>query len=180
MSLKPLEGAAGDFSASFEVAQTQGKVDTKKTSSTEKASLDFSTTSFEVGVDYFHRPALAYYGQVLLPLQSNIDANMTGVDLGARYYLGALGRKTEVKIDEVKFSSLPTQGLFLSAGFASRNLSLSDRTLNFLGAEAGAGYDHHLSSTFSVRGSVSGQYLKNASTRTMSGGTFSLGILYQF
>lgn len=180
LSSKPHSCFASDFSASFEFAQTQGKVDTKETSTTEEATLDFSTTSLEVGVDFFHRPALAYYAQVILPLQSDIDANMTGLDLGARFYVGSLGRKTKVKIDDVQISSLPTQGAFFFGGFSSRNLSLSDRTLNFLGGELGLGYDHHFSSRLALRAGVTGQYLKNASTRTMSAGSFSLGLLYQF
>jgi hypothetical protein len=180
LSLKPLSCLAADFAASFEIAQTQGKVSTKATSTTDQATLSFATTSLELGVDYFHLPALAFYSQVTLPIQSDIDANMTGIDLGSRFYFGGLGRKTHVQAEDVQVKALPTSGSFVFVGLSSRNLSLSDRTLNFLGAEAGFGYDHHLSSLLALRFSLGGQYLQNASIRTMNTVTAAIGMIYQF
>ncbi len=176
----PLSLFAGDFTASFGLAQTQGSVQTKSSESTDSATLSFVSTSLELGGDYFLLPNLSLYTQFILPLQSSIDANMTGIDIGGRYFISGLGKKTDVKNSNIEFKSLPARGTHIFGGFSSRNFGLSDRSLTFLGAEAGVGYDHYLSSNWALRLDLSVQYHQNASSRTMNSINLGVGFIYPF
>lgn len=168
------------FNVLADLSFNSSSIDTEKTDNTDEASTSVTFTAIEVGGDYFFHPQFAATAQLLLKLQSSIDAGIKGFDLGTRYYPFNKGHKSDIQLLNSKIETTPGIASFLYVGFSNRDYQLTNANISFSGIEVGGGADFHLTQHSFIRGSLNYQMLQNTSSRTLSGFNAAIGYGYSF
>jgi hypothetical protein len=165
------------FKFNLELTYNIHQISTKASDSTETAESSVSFLATEFGMDYFASKSLAITAQFVLPMMVSIDAELSGYDIGARYYFRRPGAESEAKLLGSMIESSPGWAPFIYGGFSGRTYQFSNSNISFQGIEAGGGFDYHLQGHYFVRSGISYQYLQNTSKRSLTGvvGGMSLG-----
>jgi hypothetical protein len=155
-------------------------IKTEQSGSTLSATTSSTFTSAELGVDYFFKPQWAATAQALFALTTDIDAEITGFDMGLRYYPFKKGHQSEITLLKGSLETAPGWTSFMHVGFVSRSYQFSNSSLSFQGLEAGGGMDFHFTQRYFIRGSADYQMLQNTRTRTLNGIILGMAVGYAF
>lgn len=168
------------FNVTVDLTYNSNSIATQKSSSTSSASTTSSFTALELGGDFFFLPKMVVSAQMLFTLSSSIDAEISGFDLGLRYYPNKKGYQSEAELLGSKISSTPGWTNFFYGGFSNRSYQFGSTNISFQGLEVGAGIDYHFEHNYFFRAGLNYQRLQNTTTRALSGFAGSIGLGLSF
>jgi opacity protein-like surface antigen len=155
-------------------------VATQETSNTIDASGSLTVMGANLGGDYFIYDNLTLGGTLFFAIITDIDSDVTGLDIGLRWYFLKPGYKHEASILGAIIETSPAWSPYLYVGYVNRSYQFSDSNLTFQGFGIEAGTDYHLGQDFYIRAGFQIKNTKNNVRRTASTTGLNLGIGYSF
>lgn len=154
-------------------------LETEESNSSDTVDASFSMMGTSLNVDYFVMTNIAIHFNYYFAMILDIDAEVQGFDVGAKYYFNQ-GASKDIEFSGSSLTSSPGISYFALLNGATKNFQFAAVSLKFQGFEAGLGADWHVNSDFFIRGEASYEMLLNNNIRSYTGMGFAATLGYKF